>query len=86
MYIIFMYDVNEKRVNRVSKICRKYLVRVQNSVFEGELTERKLKNLKQEVANVIDAKQDSIRIYKLGSLTFFSKDEIGVLKNDGKII
>lgn len=33
-----VYDVNEKRVNKVLKIGRKYLNWVQNSVLEGEIT------------------------------------------------
>lgn len=86
MYIILVYDVNQKRVNKVLKICRKYLIRVQNSVFEGQLTERKLENLKQEIANVINFKQDSVCIYKLGALKFFGKDEIGLRRNDERII
>lgn len=34
MYIILTYDVGSKRVEKVLKICRKYLVHVQKSVFE----------------------------------------------------
>ncbi|MEM3489884.1 MAG: CRISPR-associated endonuclease Cas2, partial [Nitrososphaerota archaeon] len=39
MYVILAYDIGEERVNKVLKICRKYLTWVQNSVFEGDLTE-----------------------------------------------
>ncbi|MBC7195172.1 MAG: CRISPR-associated endonuclease Cas2, partial [Caldisericia bacterium] len=38
MYVIMVYDVNEKRVNKVLKIGRKYLNWIQKSVLEGEFT------------------------------------------------
>jgi CRISPR/Cas system-associated endoribonuclease Cas2 len=43
-----VYDINEKRVNKVLKIARKYLTWVQNSVLEGEITEAKFLKLKWE--------------------------------------
>ena len=45
MYVIVVYDVGEKRVGKMLKLCRQYLCWVQNSVFEGELSEVKLKEL-----------------------------------------
>ena len=39
MYLIMVYDINEKRVKKVLKIGRKYLDWIQNSVLEGEITE-----------------------------------------------
>jgi CRISPR-associated protein Cas2 len=49
MYIIAVYDINEKRVAMVLKIFRKYLTWIQKSVFEGELTEGQLAQLKAEL-------------------------------------
>ena len=54
MNVILVYDVNHKRVNKIMKICRKYLIRVQNSVFEGSITESKLNKLKEEIRKNID--------------------------------
>lgn len=45
------------------KACRKYLVHVQKSVFEGEITEGKLALLKKEIEKIIDKKTDFIIIY-----------------------
>lgn len=53
MFVIVTYDVNAKKNNKVLKICRKYLLHVQKSVFEGMITEAKLKRLKNELAQVI---------------------------------
>lgn len=49
MYVILVYDISledkgARVLNRVFKICKKYLSHVQKSVFEGEITPAKLKN------------------------------------------
>lgn len=47
------------------KACLNYGQRVQNSVFECEVTEAQLCTLKNIIGNVIDTKQDSVRFYYL---------------------
>jgi CRISPR-associated protein Cas2 len=47
MYCILVYDVNIKKVSKVNKILRRYLYWVQNSVFEGEISESNLMELEQ---------------------------------------
>ena len=68
MYVIVVYDVGEKRVGTMLKLCRQYLCWIQNSVLEGELSETKLRELKIKMKNVIDEAEDSIIIFtnKLG--------------------
>lgn len=39
MFVIVTYDVSQKCVTKVMKICRKYLNHIQNSVFEGMITD-----------------------------------------------
>ena len=51
MYVILVYDCGEKRVNKMLKLCRKYLNWIQNSVFEGEISEVKLKELTLKAKN-----------------------------------
>lgn len=34
MYVIIVYDVGEKRVGKMLKLCRQYLCWIQNSVLE----------------------------------------------------
>ena len=34
MYVILVYDIGEKRVGKMLKLCRQYLNWIQNSVFE----------------------------------------------------
>ena len=45
MFVIVTYDVATKRVAKVMNTCRKYLTHVQKSVFDGMITEGKLKSL-----------------------------------------
>ncbi len=72
MFILITYDVitssenGAKRLRNVAKACQNYGKRVQNSVFECILTEAQFVMLKNQIADIIDLKQDSIRFYILG--------------------
>ena len=60
MYVIVVYDIGVDRVSRVCNFMKRYLPRVQNSVFEGELTESKLDAMKAGLLQRIDVKSDAI--------------------------
>ncbi len=77
MFVIVTYDVNVKRNNKVLKICRKYLVHVQKSVFEGNITEAKLRKLKSELKRTTKTDEDSVIIYRFDSLKYSSKEVLG---------
>ena len=86
MFVILVYDINKKRVNKIRKICLKYLTHIQKSVFEGMITKSKLEKLKQETASLIDVKEDSICIYKIGSIKYTCKEQIGLITTNNNII
>ncbi len=74
MRIILVYDIKieyeqdrqgQKRLRKTFKICKKYLSRVQNSVFEGEVTEGSYRSLLSELLKVIDKNIDNVVIYKI---------------------
>lgn len=71
MYILVTYDVDTttkegaRRLRCVAKACMNYGQRVQNFVFECDVTEAQLCILKDIIRNLIDAKIDSVRIYYL---------------------
>jgi len=65
MHVILVYDVAEKRVGKVCRYMKRYLPRVQNSVFEGDITVAKLETMKVGLLKVIDAKTDSVLIWVL---------------------
>ena len=81
MYVILVYDFGEKRVNKMLKLCRKYLNWVQNSVFEGEISELQLKQLEASAKDFMDPDEDSIIVFSSRSQTFMDKRIIGVERN-----
>ncbi|AYE33254.1 CRISPR-associated endonuclease Cas2 [Clostridium septicum] len=81
MFVIITYDVNEKRVNRVRKILKKYVTWTQNSVFEGEITEGKLTKCLAEVKKNLVSAEDSLYIYRVSYSKNITKDVVGVEKN-----
>jgi len=80
VYYIIVYDVEEKRVNKVCKLLRRYLHWVQNSVFEGELSEGKLAELKFKLSQIIAPEVDSVIIYTLWG-KWKGREVIGLNKN-----
>ncbi|WP_025842721.1 CRISPR-associated endonuclease Cas2 [Porphyromonas gingivicanis] len=77
MYIILVYDIKEKRVAKMLKLCRKYLNWIQNSVFEGEITDVKLKELKLSAEEIMDKKEDSLIIFSSRQERWLTKEIIG---------
>lgn len=77
MYVIAMYDVGQKRVGKMLKLCRKYLNWIQNSVFEGEITEVKLLELKQRAMLIMDEETDSLIVFKTRQEKWLDKEIIG---------
>ena len=83
MYIILVYDVGsvnrgDKRVGKMLKHCRKYLNWIQNSVFEGEITDVKLKEMLFIARKIMDEETDSIIIFKSRDERWLDKEVIGV--------
>jgi CRISPR-associated protein Cas2 len=77
MFVIITYDVQEKRVNKVRKLLKKYLKWTQNSVFEGEITEGKLNKCLSEISNKVDISYDSIYIYEVKNPRSIKKNIMG---------
>jgi len=73
MMVLVSYDVStidsngKKRLRRVAKICQNYGQRVQNSVFEINVDYSTFLKVKDKLLEEINKKEDSLRIYYLGS-------------------
>ncbi|MDW8095062.1 MAG: CRISPR-associated endonuclease Cas2 [Caldimicrobium sp.] len=86
-YFIVTYDVAEERVNKVRKILKKYFMWVQNSVFEGEVTEGKLFKCRLELEQVINKEVDSVYFYAFENRRNCVKTVLGIEKDlTGNII
>lgn len=72
MLVLVTYDVNvvtadgRKRLRQIAKSCEDYGMRVQNSVFECEVDPAQFTALKNELMDIYNPKQDSLRFYFLG--------------------
>lgn len=75
MYLVLIYDIalasegDERRLDAkvlrsVFKICKKFLTHIQNSVFEGELSEPQLMQLKSELGMYLRKDKDSCIIFR----------------------
>lgn len=81
MYVILVYDIGERRVTKMLKLCRQYLNWIQNSVFEGEITEVKLKELLSVAKKIMKEEEDSIIIFKSRDEKWLEKEILGKEKN-----
>ncbi len=77
MYVIAVYDVGKKRVAKMLKLCRRYLNWIQNSVFEGEISEAKLLEFKHEAMLLMDEETDSLIIFKTRQEKWLDKEIVG---------
>jgi CRISPR-associated protein Cas2 len=77
MYVILVYDIGEKRVGKMLKLCRRYLHWIQNSVFEGEITEAALRALLAEAWEIMDERHDSLILFKSRDERWLDKQVIG---------
>jgi len=76
-YVFLFYDINEKRVAKVFKVCKKYLTHHQLSVFRGEITPSKLLKLEKEIKTIINEKEDFVTIIKMFGDYVFEESAFG---------
>ena len=76
-YAFVFYDVGEKRVQKVFKVCKKYLSHFQYSVFRGETTPSKLIQLKKDLNTVLNEEEDFVCIIKLMNDNVFGEEILG---------
>jgi CRISPR-associated protein Cas2 len=82
MYVIAVYDIGEKRVVKMLKLCRQYLNWIQNSVFEGEISEVQLKTLEAKAKNIMECETDSLIFFKSRSDKWLEKQVVGKEKSE----
>jgi CRISPR-associated protein Cas2 len=81
MYVIAVYDVASERTGKMLKLCRRYLHWIQNSVFEGEITDVKFKELVIEAEKIMDKEYDSFILFKNRDAAWLDKQVIGAEKS-----
>lgn len=83
MYVILVYDIKtdeggQRVLNKIFKTCKKYLSHIQNSVFEGELSNSQIIKLQYELKDIIRVDKDSIIIFKSRNERWLEKEMWGV--------
>ena len=82
MYYIITYDITStKRLPKMLKTLRRYLNWIQNSVFEGFLTEKQASELEERIKSIINKKEDSVIFYVLRNEEVFKRNVLGIEKN-----
>jgi len=82
MYVILVYDIGQRRVGKMLKLCRQYLNWIQNSVFEGALSSVQLKELKLKAKKIMVEEEDSLIIFTSRNEEWLKKEVIGKEKNE----
>lgn len=66
MFIVVSYDIIDgKRRNKVLNELKNFGSRVQDSVFECDLSKNQIEELRAELQRIIDRKEDNVRYYFL---------------------
>lgn len=81
MYVIIVYDINVDRVNKVKSFLRQHLFWIQNSVFEGEVTDSEFELIYYGLMEIIDENVDSVIIYKLRMAELMNREVLGIEKS-----
>lgn len=75
-YVIVVYDVQADRTPKFLRYLRRYLTHVQNSVFEGELTEGKLEEVKTRLESMLET-GESVMVYRMASEKYVDRHVFG---------
>ena len=70
----------------IAKICENYLIRVQKSVFEGELSKSQLYALKKDLKKEINKEEDFVMVYFIRRTSIRKKIQLGRKVEDPFVI
>lgn len=76
VYVVAVYDVEADRTRLFLNFLRRYLTHVQNSVFEGDIAEGDLEEVKQELDSMLEA-GESVIVYRMSSEQYVSRTVYG---------
>lgn len=76
VYVVIVYDVQADRTRILLKFLRRYLTHVQNSVFEGQVTDGDLERIKNGIEERLEPGESTI-IYELSSEKLLDRTVFG---------
>lgn len=81
MYVVIVYDIKVERVNKIKSFLRQHLYWIQNSVFEGELTNSQYMEIVSKLKQIMDEDEDSIIIFKSRMEELIDREVLGIEKS-----
>jgi CRISPR-associated protein Cas2 len=75
-YVIIVYDVKAERTPKFLKYLRRYLTHVQNSVFEGQITDGTLTEVKTKLESMLEI-GESVMVYEMSSESYVDRSVFG---------
>jgi CRISPR-associated protein Cas2 len=76
VYVVVVYDVQADRTHRFLNFLRQYLTHVQNSVFEGEITEGDIEAINHRLESMLEA-NESVILYRMTSEKYVDRTVYG---------
>lgn len=77
MYVLLVYDIEVARLTKVHKFLKRHLHWVQNSVFEGELSDAQLETVRAGLRQLLSDDADSVLIYTAREQRWLSRETLG---------
>ena len=76
MYVIVTYDFDAKRTHKPRKFLRQYLIHVQNSVFEGQVTKGELDTITNKLESMTTT-GETATVYSVTTESHVTRDTFG---------
>lgn len=76
VYIVVVYDMQAERTRLMLNFLRRYLTHVQNSVFEGRVTEGDLETIRNRTHEMLESDESAI-IYRMSSEKYVDRTVVG---------
>lgn len=79
MKVIIAYDIIDNKIrNKIIEILLEVgLIRIQKSIFFGEINEQKIKKIVKKIQDIIDKEKDSVYFFKMCEKDFTKMNYFG---------
>lgn len=90
MHVILVYDIVTDEAGlsiyrKVFKNCKQYLSHIQNSVFEGDISKAKLKELEVKVKKHLRKEKDSVIVFHVRTEKWLDKEFWGTTDDNTSV-
>ena len=76
VYVVVVYDLHAERTHLALNYLRRFLTHVQNSVFEGEITEGNLERITDKLDEMLQPDESAI-VYEMSSEKYVTRTVVG---------